>query len=112
MKFKAGDWVISSSGTIHRIIQYEDRSVIITDEYDYYHKRNFVNMYKLWQPQKAEWCWFYNGDMNFAVLGQYYGYEEGKHTCVQYTYGNYEDYTFCEPFIGHLPTNTKGNKWN
>lgn len=64
------------------------------------------NRWEPWQPKPGEWCWFCDEDMNFTILGRYAGYEDGAHICVQYTYGNYKSYDYCEPFTGQLPTNT------
>ena len=114
-EFKVGDWVRDSES--NTIFQYRGT---IKDEDgvewcpDGTHDSIFGPQVPLledaihWQPKSGEWCIFYNDDMNFAVVGKFHECEEAQYTCVQYSYGNYESYKNCEPFIGTLPTFIEG----
>lgn len=97
IEFKVGDWVKGSNGTVHRILAYQDRSVVITNDDDYYHKKNFDNLYELWQPQVGEWCWFRD------TLCKVTHYKERPYI----TYlddSHYVENDDLEPFIGTLPS--------
>ena len=60
-----------------------------------------------WEPQFNEWCWFYNKTSKTPKLAQFKCYDSSYK--VLYCTAKDKWYKRCEPFIGELPTNLKGD---
>lgn len=95
-KFKVGDWVrvtLVHNKSHSFIVKYSN----IWNQPEYYTK-------ELWKPKQGELCWFKSAS-NSAEFGEYVGKTEyGKYqmrpngvTCIF-------NYSYCEPFIGTLPS--------
>lgn len=117
--FKVGDWVILNKDrkTLAKILE-------IDDEYIFKCKLHFVNensiswcsemqYYKHWEPTEGEWCWFYKEEIKPKHIGTHWAipnlHKFGKTTesGIQTIEGFC--YSFCEPFIGQLPSFLKDN---
>ena len=113
-KFKVGDWVENITCTSTRIIK---QVVNAPKGYDTVTVVNIdvginvmsINDLELWQPKPGEWCWFWGIDSN-PTLGQYSKYINGEYEAITiyHKYKLQEHFSFCEPFIGILPTYIKG----
>ena len=75
---------------------------------------------KLWEPEKDEFCWFWNDDMQ-PFLAQFDFSEDDDGTIIYYTkqglHGSLADlsdalfsFKYCEPFVNKLPTLYKNIK--
>ena len=123
--FKIGDWVKSTKHPHLRPIQinsiYESNTrpgilglkfegiVLYSDECE------------LWQPQSGEWCWFLNYKNDLPRLRKFisasnpfdrptvYTTHPDPTTKMSRAYCGIESYSYCEPFIGQLPTILKDN---
>ena len=116
IKFKVGDWVISTRGNIEQITctaprgcgnyygEAEDVIINYRDSNDY----DFIDSgVKLWHPQVGEFVVLYNfadGLQKSFRVAQFKQLAHGKGREGQYKdmQGNY--FTHCEPFKGTLPT--------
>lgn len=59
-----------------------------------------------WQPKPGEWCWFWVGNANSAVLNKFESYSNHTQKCRYKTLsGSY--YDNCAPFVGELPEHLK-----
>lgn len=55
-----------------------------------------------WTPEPGEWCWFWDEHYTSAILAKFENISNGlflEH------HGN--EFEYCEPFIGELPSNLK-----
>ena len=60
---------------------------------------------KKWEPEKGEWCWFWN-DFEYPVLGKFNGMDSNIYLAITTDLDEY-GYQYSEPFIGTLPTRVK-----
>lgn len=97
--FKAGDWVFNNIDG--RIIK-ASKDFDPNSEDIWWHK---------WQPEQGEWCWFWNNNKQpfLAQLEQID--DDNSYLTIQGLHGSYDDlsdacynFSFCEPFIGQLPS--------
>ena len=115
-QFKIGDWVY---------INEDRRSLAQVKELDsnFNHRAKLhwssenstawcseMNYYKLWQPQKGEWCWFYdNTSSAVPILTQFDYMSEHIYvtTEIEILFSGEErsayGFNSCIPFIGQLP---------
>lgn len=94
--FKPGDWVYIPS--------------LNTEPVQYCSDLCHLGL-ELWQPTVGEWCWFYREQVNLEYAGTHWAIpylgrfgkftEQGVQTIEKFCY------SFCEPFIGQLPTSLK-----
>ncbi|MGD8305024.1 MAG: hypothetical protein PVF17_00085 [Ignavibacteria bacterium] len=116
MNFKIGDWVIVDiddfkSCKPHRIEKFGQNGTTVSIEGIWENRiitklSIHYNYLTLWQPQKNEWCWFFNNKKEIPKLGklkykadnQYTAYMTPKNSM------NVQNFKFCEPFIGQLPS--------
>lgn len=100
MKFEKNDWIIDiQSSEIH---QHKENCRVLQEVQDKYQR--------LWKPQKGEICWFWYKHCS-PILAKYISYDgedyevEVSNSSINNTKVVYTDYyTFCEPFIGKLPS--------
>ena len=105
-QFKIGDWVLEiHSEEIHQIIElFPDVCRIRKPILGITYSTEYTDL-KLWQPQKGEWCWFWNGYSKYTLtLGRLAEYSEEEKLYFSYNGVVYMSYEYCEPFIGELPS--------
>lgn len=112
-KFKVGDWVENITCTSTRIIKQvvnapEGYDTVTVGNIDVGINVVLINDLELWQPKPGEWCWFWEIGST-PTLGQYSKYINGEYEAIT-IYPKYKLqglFSFCEPFIGKLPTYIK-----
>jgi hypothetical protein len=110
-KFKVGDWVqhieLSSTYGSHilKIEEIDERNkslgfVSLIGQGKTLHS----NLAKLWKPEPDDYCWFWDLSKQTPILGQYAEFENriARKACE---YLELKTYSYCEPFIGTLPSN-------
>ena len=104
-QFKVGDWLIGKHsknpiciGTIGTALT------------------NSVDQFTLWQPQKGEWCWFYDKTSSAVPILAQFDYMSDHiyvTTEIKIPFSGEESSAYgfnsCEPFIGKLPNFLKEN---
>ena len=104
-KFKVGDWVRDL----------RDNRVFQINSVNFNLKLSTKNtVYVHWQPKKGEWCWFSNKN-GIPTIGQFLSIETDGNRKYSATFPNTPHpfityYDYCEPFLGHLPTNLQDIK--
>jgi len=98
-KFKVGDW---ARHPISKII------ICITELNLMYSTKHLIP----WQPKLGDWCWFWCSEYDKPIkqLAKFIrrDYSEPQWTLeVMLQDGDYAKFSYCEPFIGTLPTNIK-----
>jgi len=98
-KFKVGDWAIHSLSM----------TIICITELNLLHGTEHLIP---WQPQPGDWCWFWCSEYDKPIkqLAKFIrkDYSESQWTLeVMLQDGDYAKFSYCEPFIGELPTNIK-----
>ena len=112
MKFKVGDWVRSkgfqNDGNEELLI----KKLKVQQQVDFVH--NYQEEWELWQPKQGEWCWFWYLNCS-PILAQYNSYDGEDYEAIQYSNSingerieSVSPYSYCEPFIGNLPSFIKG----
>lgn len=112
--FKLGDWVISTKYPKANPIKIQHQHAIDTGVLGTYANSKgqasllYAEECKLWQPKVGEWCWFYKEQVKLEYVGTHWAIpylgrfgkftEQGVQTIEKFCY------SFCEPFIGQLPT--------
>lgn len=99
-EFKVGDWVVNTTHSGYTPFQLKD-----SDFYGISKKNQvfFTNL-KYWQPKLGEWCWFKSAS-DSAEFGEYVGKtEHGKYQMRPNSVTCIFNYSYCEPFIGTLPS--------
>lgn len=103
--FRPGDWVR------HKLLRTKHKCTSINDgEFDNKisvtpspsFDSGFMREYELWTPEPGEWCWFWDEHYTSAILAKFENISNGlflEH------HGN--EFEYCEPFIGELPSNLK-----
>ena len=101
---KVGDWVIEKSNKELKQIKIE-KSECLERKLSLYER-----LCELWEPKEGEWCWFYDiitDDKNKTpYLNQFQRRVmgiNGKYT-FECKNNNLQAFTYCEPFIGELPS--------
>ena len=106
-QFKIGDWVREDPHPA-------DKEVYQLSKGDFYgvgkkSKAYFENL-KHWQPQKGEWCWFYdNTSSAVPILAQFDYMSEHTYVTTEIEIPLSEEersaygFNSCIPFIGQLP---------
>jgi len=98
--FKVGDWV-------REYDKYSDNvNVVQIDEHLLFDIENgrVYDTYELWEPQKGEWCWFWDNTTKIPYLNQFMKMDRGLYQPKDSVMG----FQYCEPFIGNLPSKYKG----
>lgn len=109
-QFKVGDWVKTKAGFIKQI------SCLTGDKCDTLSIGNtsiginvvFKNEIELWQPKEGEWCWFYDDTEGTPIFGRFYKQDKDFGNCCYPQHQINSPYSYCEPFIGELPSFLKG----
>lgn len=98
-EFKVSDWVrFTPSNEVFKI-HYLDNNIVTNTKHNGHYDIDFV---ELWQPQVGEWCWFWDFEQEIPKLMQFKEMFNGDlFTSIQ---DKIEAYTYCEPFIGELPS--------
>jgi len=106
--FKVGDWCYHENSI--KQIDFIDEDTICGDESIMISFTNnsygYTSDCELWQPKEGEWCWFYSElnerpyiDKFITMKGDYYK-----------TLWWNDNFQFCEPFIGELPSFLKESR--
>jgi len=100
-EFKVGDWVTCEMGGTK---PYK----IINETILKYCTNGSRKNVKLWEPQKGEWCWFYELENN-PILARYNKFINGEYEALAIDPNRrlLGHFGFCEPFIGQLPSFVK-----
>ena len=110
-QFKIGDWVLEiHSEEIHQIIElFPDVCRIRKPILGITYSTEYTDL-KLWQPEKGEWCWFYdNTSSAVPILTQFDYMSEHIYvtTEIEIPFSEKElsayGFNSCIPFIGQLP---------
>lgn len=95
-QFKVGDWVrMLRNGNILQWTQ-EDSTI-----------PSRVKEVKLWKPQPGDYAWFYDYEKYTPTFGKFMQIENGKYLAeIADGKGSLHlvAFTYCEPFLGTLPT--------
>ena len=126
IEFKIDDWIKSLKHTGLNPIQIESMYDSNTRKGTKGLRSGGIVLYsdevKLWDPEKDEFCWFWNDDMQ-PFLAQFDFSEDDDGTIIYYTkqglHGSLADlsdalfsFKYCEPFVNKLPTLYKKYKKN
>ena len=125
-QFKVGDWVRHPSYGIGKVLTYQTSGPFHTVEvkgsslwgtrstkdgtFDRWIPLTYIEP---WEPTEGEWCWFYKEEIKPKHIGTHWAipnlHKFGKTTesGIQTIEGFC--YSFCEPFIGQLPSFLKDN---
>ena len=108
-QFKIGDWVRHvAEAKVFQIVGVHD----LGDEFFYSDncRTHKANKLKHWQPQKGEWCWFYdNTSSAVPILAQFDYMSEHTYVTTEIEIPLSEEersaygFNSCIPFIGQLP---------
>lgn len=105
--FKPGDWIKNTKYVHIKPAQIQSVYKSSSRLNDFVLKCNGTTHYtsesKLWQPQPGEWCWFWDNEYNID-LRKFHRYSEKENIYFADNGVVYVSYSFCEPFIGQLPT--------
>ena len=105
-QFKVGDWVreLNPLPFAKEVYQLSD-----SDFYGVGRKSNiyFENIEK-WQPKEGDWCWFYDDTEGTPIFGRFYKQDKDFGNCCYPQHQINSPYSYCEPFIGELPSFLKG----
>jgi len=123
-KFKVGDWVRCNNGPLYQIKDvFEMNNTIYTTSIKLKDRLEWndgihgelekLRDCKLWKPKMGDWCWFwcYEDYKCTKQLAKFIGknYDEPKWALeVMLQNGDSAKFSYCEPFIGKLPSNIKG----
>ena len=107
-QFKVGDWVIGKYSK--NPIYIETIGTTLTNSSVTINGTFSVDQFTLWQPQKSEWCWFYdNTSSAVPILAQFDYMSEHIYitTEIEIPFSEEErsayGFNTCIPFIGQLP---------
>ena len=116
-QFKIGDWVLEiHSEEIHQIIElFPDVCRIRKPISEITYSTEYTDLIP-WQPQKGEWCWFYdNTSSAVPILAQFDYMSEHTYVTTEIEIPLREEersaygFNSCIPFIGKLPSFLKEN---
>lgn len=98
MEFKVGDWVRNSRFGIVQIDRMDDGYLTKDNQY--------FRVCELWQPQEGEWLIYPSSYEGFSVgkFSHSEHHEDVNITLAIFTDGSSFDISYCEPFIGQLPS--------
>lgn len=104
-QFKVGDWVIEiHSKEIHQIIElFPDICRVRKPISEITYSTEYTD-FILWQPKEGEWCWFYDDTEGTPIFGRFYKQDKDFGNCCYPQHQINSQYSYCEPFIGELPT--------
>ena len=132
VEFKVGDWI-----TFIDIVDKNPKQIIRIQDGIAFTLNNkcLLSQCNPWAPKEGEFCWFWNEDDKVAKFGRYkesinlsgkcnffgkyrkavsYDARWFKYSQEDYTdpgsssyFCEYDEFDFCEPFIGELPSNLK-----
>ena len=101
-QFKIGDWV-DYAGEFYRVHEEYNGKGNISKEVVNSLVRHGKNV-QLWQPKEGEWCWFYDDTEGTPIFGRFYKQDKDFGNCCYPQHQINSPYSYCEPFIGKLPT--------
>ena len=116
MSFKIGDWIRTKGRTNHpsyitKISRISNAwnpctrdysgTVVINGTAD-----TTLQDIESWQPKKDEWCWFFNNKKEIPKLGKLKYKANNQYTAYMTPKASMsvQNFKFCEPFIGQLPS--------
>ena len=95
-QFKDKDWL--------RVIAGHERPINSVFQIKSCLTRYKLSDVELWQPKEGEWCWFYDDTEGTPIFGRFYKQDKDFGNCCYPQHQINSPYSYCEPFIGELPT--------